>query len=125
MSRPQAPRGTKVDVPAPPHAPARDRPSADVALLAATALGFAYASTASDEVHARRLATLADPDPESLFRAQTAVLALEIGTAQARTRAASLLRRAAGSVGGQRDAGLRTEKAATGASMAATIEDRR
>ncbi|TVR34846.1 MAG: hypothetical protein EA388_08225, partial [Nitriliruptor sp.] len=50
--------------------------SGHVALLAATALGFAYAPTADNETHTHRLVALAGPDPESLTRAQTAVLTL-------------------------------------------------
>jgi hypothetical protein len=37
--------------------------TAHVAMLAATALGFAYAPTADIAAHARRLATLAGPSP--------------------------------------------------------------
>jgi len=91
--------------------------SGHVALLAATALGFVYAPTGDNETQTRRLVALAGPIPESLARAQTAVLALEVGSAQARREAAALLRRATRNVvgpcsavlaGGRSDAGTRT-----------------
>jgi hypothetical protein len=100
MPRPQAPRGAQSDLPAGPDPHRRDGPSEDVALLAATALGFAFAPTGNDQRNTRRLATLADCCPESLSRAQDAVLALDIGSVQVRRRAATLLQSAAGRVAG-------------------------
>jgi hypothetical protein len=112
VPRPQTSRDTVEDLPATRHHHRRSRPSADVALLAATALGFAYAPTGNDQTHARRLATLAGPHPDALSRAQAAVLALEIGSAPARTRAATLLRSAARLVADPHVAVLDTEAAA-------------
>jgi len=94
--------------------------SGHVALLAATALGFVYAPTADTEVHARRLVALAGPNPESLTRAQTAVLTLEVGCAQTRTQAAALLRQATRNVGGPCSAGLAGGRSAVGTRTAAT-----
>lgn len=126
MARRQAPRGTQGDLPANPHPHRRDSPSEDVALLAATALGFAYAPAGNDQMHARRLAALADSHLESLSRAQAAVLALEVGSAQVRARAAALLRTAAWSVAGPRGAVVPSPTGgATGAPLAAAMEDRR
>ena len=94
MLRHDEPRGA--NAPATTTQPRRHHTaSGHVALLAATALGFAYAPTGDDDTQARRLASFADPHPETLTRAQAAVLTLEIGCAQARTQAAALLRRAA------------------------------
>ena len=95
--------------------------SGHVALLAATALGFAYAPTADSEAHTRRLVALA-PDTESLTQAQTAVLTLEVGSAQARTQAAALLRRAGATqnVAGPRGAGPSGNRVAVRARTAAT-----
>ncbi len=108
------------------HASAQVQPQRDasghVALLAATALGFAYAPTGDDETHARRLVTLAGPHPDSLTRAQAAVLSFEVGCAQARTRAAALLRRATRDVG-PCGAGLLGGRVAVGA-LAVTAEGR-
>ena len=89
--------------------------SGHVALLAATALGFAYAPTADNETHVRRLATLAGPHHEPLTRAQTAVLTLEAGSMQARIHAAALLRRASRNVVGPRSAHLADRRGAVGA----------
>jgi hypothetical protein len=125
MPRHQSPRGSEDDLPTIPHEHRRDGPSEDVALLAATALGFAYAPTGNDQMHARRLATLADPHPESLARAQAAVLALAIGSAQIRRRAAALLRSAAGSVAVPNGAEPSLEMGAIGAPLAPSAEDRR
>jgi hypothetical protein len=74
-----------------------DHSSADIALLAATALGFAFSPFSDDEVQTNRLALLAEPHPELLTRAQATVLSFEIGSGAARTRAAELLRNAASS----------------------------
>jgi hypothetical protein len=126
VPRPQTARNTVEDLPATPHHHRRSRPSADVALLAATALGFAYAPTGNDETHARRLVTLAHPHPGSLPRAQAAVLALEIGSVQARTRAAALLGSAARLVGDPHDGVLHTEAAVlTDVPLAAAATDDR
>jgi hypothetical protein len=76
-------------------------------------------------MHTRRLATLADSHPESLSRAQAAVLALEIGSAQVRRRAAALLRGAAWSVAGPGGAEPSSDERAGGAPLVAAIEDRR
>jgi hypothetical protein len=124
MPRHQAPRDPGDDVQPQPHR--RNRPSADVALLAATALGFAYAPTGDDETQARRLLTLAGRHPNSLPRAQATVLALEIGSAQERTRAAGLLRRAARLVADLHGPVLHTEAGAlTDARLAAAATDDR
>ncbi len=100
----------------------RDVPG-HVALLAATALGFAYAPTWDDETHARRLVTLAGPRPETLTRAQAAVLTLEVGTAQARTQAAALLRRASRSIVGPCGTSLPGDRGPVGA-LTVTTEGR-
>jgi hypothetical protein len=101
------------------------RPSSDIALLAATALGFAYGRTESDETLTRRLVTLADLHPESLSGAQAAVLTLGVGSAQARRRAGDLLHNAAQSIADLRGAGLPTEPAATSVtSLVTAIEGR-
>jgi hypothetical protein len=125
MPRHQAPRSAADDLLSTAHPDLRDGPSEDVALLAATALGFAYAPAENDQMHTRRLATLADPHPESLSRAQPAVLALEIGSAQVRTRAVALLRSAARSVAGPRAAEPSPGSGATGTPVASAMEDRR
>jgi hypothetical protein len=101
-------------VSAPPRPRRHGDPSGHVALLAATALGFAYAPTGDEETQARRLATLADAHLEVLSRAQAAVLTLEIGCAHARMRAAALLRQAARYVVGPCGAGLRGDRGTTG-----------
>jgi hypothetical protein len=113
LRRHDGPRGAD-GLTVPPGPQRHGDPSGHVALLAATALGFAYAPTRDDETQACRLAALADPYPEALSRAQAAVLSLEIGCAQARTRAAALLRRAARLVVGPCGAGLRGDRAASG-----------
>jgi hypothetical protein len=126
VPRPQPARDTVEDLPATPNHHRRSRPSADVALLAATALGFAYAPTGNDETHAHRLVTLAHPHPGTLPRAQAAVLALEIGSAKARTRAAALLRSAARLVGDPHDDLLHTEAATlTDVALTAAVEGQR
>lgn len=112
------PTGDVTPAPVQAHQP-RDA-SGHVALLAATALGFAYAPTADTETHARRLATLAGPHLESLMRAQTAVLTLEVGSAQARTQAEALLRRASRNVVGPCGAGPSGHRGAVGARTAST-----
>jgi hypothetical protein len=71
------------------------RPSPHVSLLVATALGFAYTSTAPLESHIRALGALAEPAPEALEQASTTVLEVEVATPQVRAEAADLLRRAA------------------------------
>jgi hypothetical protein len=110
MLRHDGPRGAN-GPPTPTQPPRHRTASGHVALLAATALGFAYAPTGDDDTQARRLATLSDPHPETLTRAQAAVLTLEIGCTQARTQAAALLRRAAQHVVGPCGAGLRGDRA--------------
>jgi hypothetical protein len=102
--------------------PQRDA-SGHVALLAATALGFAYSPTGDDETHASRLVTLAGARSESLRRAQAAVLKLDVGCAQARTQAAELLRRATRNVVGPCGAGLPGRRGAVGA-LTVTTEAR-
>lgn len=94
--------------------------SGHVALLAATALGFAHASTADSDTHTRRLVALAGPHPECLTQAQTAVLALEVGSADARTDAAALLRRAIRDVVGPCGASTSGRRGAVGARSATT-----
>lgn len=102
------------------------RPSAAIALLAATALGFAYGRTESDEMLTRRLVTLADLQHESLSGAQAAVLTLEVGSAQARTRAATLLGSAAHSIADPCDAGRPTAPVTPiGAALATAVEVQR
>lgn len=80
----------------PPFEPAEPTASrtSHVSLLAATALGLAFTTGATDG-NVRRLKTLADPDPGTLAQASTAVL--EIGVAPRHTRAiaAEILGRAA------------------------------
>jgi hypothetical protein len=125
MPRRQSPRGAEDDLPTIPHQDLRDGPSEDVALLAATALGFAYGPTGNDQMHTRRLATLAAPHPESLARAQVAVLALEIGSAQVRRRAAALLRSAARDVAGPHGSEPSPDEGVTGTLLVAAVEDRR
>jgi hypothetical protein len=71
------------------------RPSPHVALLVATALGFAYTSSAPLETHIRALGALAEPTPEALEQAMTTVLEVEVATPQVRADAAELLHRAA------------------------------
>ena len=94
------------------HRPHRaEPPSPDVALLAATALGFAYLPADVDDTHTSRLASLARLDRASLSRAQDAVLTLRIGSAHARRRAAALLRDAARSVAEPGGAARRTATA--------------
>jgi hypothetical protein len=68
-----------------------------MSLLAATALGLAFASGATDR-DVRTLAALAEPDAEVLLQASAAVLALEVAPGQTRARAAELLRGAARAV---------------------------
>lgn len=116
---PRAGDGISASVQSPEHVAA----SGHVALLAATALGFAYAPTADAETHAGRLATLAGPHLESLMRAQTAVLTLQVGSARARTQAAALLRRACRDVVGPCRAHL-TDGAGAVAALTATTEGR-
>jgi hypothetical protein len=95
------------------------RPPADVALLAATALGYAYSPSTNDQLHTSRLMALAEPHPEALSRAETAVLSFEIGSGPARSRAAALLRRAARSFVADRS----IEMATTGVPLTATMAD--
>jgi hypothetical protein len=73
----------------------KTRPSPHVSLLVATALGFAYTSSAPLESHIRALGALAEPAPEALEQASTTVLEVEVATPQVRADAAELLRRAA------------------------------
>ncbi len=107
--------GTLASVQAQRH---RDAPGR-IALLAATALGLTYAPTGDNETHSRKLVTLTVPHPESgsLTRAQTGLLTPEVGSADARTDAAALLRResrnvvapcGAGASGGRGAVGVRT-----------------
>ncbi len=126
MRRPPSSRATVDDLPATSHPTGDDRLSADVALLAATALGFAYGPPEDDETQASRLRMLADCHTESLSRAQAAVLTLEVGSAPARMRAAELLRNAAQRVDDPCDAGLcAATVVATAAPLTSTVEDRR
>ena len=74
------------------------RPSPHTSLLAATALGFAYVLTTSDETYVRRLASLAEAQPETLEQARIAVLTAEIASVGTRRQAARLLSRAADDV---------------------------
>jgi hypothetical protein len=125
MPRPQAPRGAQDDLPVSPHTHRSDGPSEEVALLAATALGFAFAPTRNDQKHTRRLATLAGSCLESLSRAQDAVLALDIGSAQVRRRAATLLHSAAGSSAAPGVVEPSSDEGASGGLLVAATEDRR
>ena len=104
-----------------------DRSPTHIALLAATALGFAYGRADIDEAHAYRLAMLAAPDRGSLALAQDAVLTLKIGSGQARRQAARLLGEAARYVPSGRGSGLPsvTVVAADPGAFAATTEGRR
>jgi hypothetical protein len=66
-----------------------------VALLAATALGFAFAS-GSTAANVAVLVTLAERLPEDLLAARRAVVDIDIATPAERRTAADLLARAAG-----------------------------
>ena len=82
------------------------RPSPHVSLLVATALGFAYTSTAPLETHIRALGALAEPAPEALEQARTTVLEVKVATPQVRADAADLLHRAARSLVAVLDPGI-------------------
>jgi hypothetical protein len=71
-----------------------ERPSPEVALLAATALGYAFTS-GSTAANVATLVTLAKHDPGDLLAAQGAVFDLEVATPTERRTAADLLERAA------------------------------
>jgi hypothetical protein len=79
-------------------ATARPRsPSPHAALLAATALGFAYTAGATT-ANLATLASLAGPDPGALVEARDAVLEVEVVPLGTRQAAAELLGRASGSL---------------------------
>jgi hypothetical protein len=77
-----------------PTAEARTYRATHVSLLAATALGLAFASGATDG-NARTLTQLVAPDADLLLEASTAVLELAVGPRRTRVLAAHLLGRAA------------------------------
>lgn len=88
-------QGSTEDLPAPaPRCEPANRPAPQVSLLAATALGFAYAPGRSTESLAVTLVALAEPHPETLHDARIAVQSVEIASADAREQAAQLLRTA-------------------------------
>jgi hypothetical protein len=68
--------------------------TAQVSLLAATALGLALSSGAADG-NVRTLTSLGGPDADILLEASAAVLELEVGPRRTRVLAADLLERAA------------------------------